>query len=282
MNSNILVALCFGLAGVCCMVAVERFAMERHIRRSARRQAGMRGAVLPKQEFLANRQAILFIVGVAFVSIVSMSFVGPAGIALGAVPLVMQRSRTRQRKEKRSDDLSAELGPAIQLIIGHLRIGRNVVAAVIEVADATPEPLGSILREVVAETRVGASIDEALQRVAEHEDNRHLNVVASALGLQARHGGSLVEILETVVETIEEEDRLRRDIKALTADGRLSGIVLMAMPPVMLVLVSLFSPGYAAPLVQEPLGRAMSIVGVVLAFTGWRWLKVLGTPKVVA
>ena len=174
------------------------------------------------------------------------------------------------------------MGPAIQLIIGHLRIGRNVVAAVIEVADATPEPLGSILREVVAETRVGASIDEALQRVAEREDNRHLNVVASALGLQARHGGSLVEILETVVETIEEEDRLRRDIKALTADGRLSGIVLMAMPPVMLVLVSLFSPGYAAPLVQEPLGRAMSIVGVVLAFTGWRWLKVLGTPKVVA
>ena len=282
MNKNLVAALLFGFAGVCCLFLVRRSFVEHRVRRVARRQVGLRVTTSARKELHIARQAMMLLCVMALVGLVSMLLLGPVGVAAGAVPLMLQRSRTRQKSEKRSDDLSAELGPAIQLIIGHLRIGRNVVAAVAEVADTTPEPLASILNEVVAETRVGLPIDEALQRVAEREDNRHLNVVASALGLQARHGGSLIEILETVVETIEEEDRLRRDIKALTADGRLSAVVLLAMPPVMLLLVSLFSPGYAAPLVEEPLGRAMSIVGVVLALTGWRWLRVLGTPKVVA
>lgn len=282
MNKNLFTALFFGFAGVCCMFLIRRSFAEHRVRRVARKQVGLRVTTSIKKEPHIDRQVMMLFCVMALVGVASTMLLGPVGVAAGATPLLLKRARVRQRNEKRSDDLSAELGPAIQLIIGHLRIGRNVVAAVAEVADTTPEPLASILNEVVAETRVGASIDEALQRVAEREDNRHLNVVASALGLQARHGGSLIEILETVVETIEEEDRLRRDIKALTADGRLSAIVLLAMPPVMLLLVSLFSPGYAAPLIEEPLGRAMSIVGVALALTGWRWLRVLSTPKVVA
>lgn len=116
--------------------------------------------------------------------------------------------------------------------------------------------------------------------VADREENRHLAIVASALVLHGRHGGSLVEILETVIETVEEEDRLRRDLRSVTADGRLSAAVLLAMPPVVLVFVSAMSPGYAAPLVTSPLGIAMSTTAAVLGVIGWRWLHRLGNPEI--
>jgi tight adherence protein B len=119
-------------------------------------------------------------------------------------------------------------------------------------------------------------------RISQDEGNRHLGVVASAIGLQAKHGGSLVEILEAVYTTIEEEDRLRRDIQTLTADNRISAKVLLALPPATLIVVSLLNPGYASPLITDPLGQRMSIAGVALAFVGWRWLQRLSNPEVVA
>lgn len=188
----------------------------------------------------------------------------------------------KRQAQQRADLISSELAPALQLIVGQLRVGRGVVAAIAEVAETIPDPLGGILQEVVSEARVGTPIEEVLARTAEREGERHLGVVSSALGLHSRHGGSLVEILESVIETIEEEDRLHRDIRSLTADARLSAVVLLAMPPAMLLFVSVFSPGYASPLFTDPLGRAMSITGVTLAFVGWRWLKYLGNPEVVA
>lgn len=210
----------------------------------------------------------------------------PSTLGWAAAPrrlrISMPRPLRARRLRRRSERLSSQLAPALALIVGHLRIGRTFTAAVSEVVDAVDEPLRSLLSETVEETRLGTPLDVVLQRIAAREGDRHLSVVASAIGLQARHGGSLVEILEGVGETIEEEDRLRRDVRTLTADNRISARVLLALPPVMLVVVSVLNPGYAAPLATDPLGRRMSIAGVALAIVGWRWLRRLGDPEVVA
>lgn len=198
------------------------------------------------------------------------------------VRITMPRPLRARRRRRRGERLSSQLAPALALIVGHLRIGRTFTAAVSEVVDVVDEPLRSLLGETVDETRLGTPLDVVLQRIAAREGDRHLSVVASAIGLQARHGGSLVEILEGVGETIEEEDRLRRDVRTLTADNRISARVLLALPPVMLVVVSVLNPGYAAPLATDPLGRRMSLAGVVLAIVGWRWLRRLGDAEVVA
>lgn len=187
-----------------------------------------------------------------------------------------------RRRRKRNALLSSQLAPAIELIVGHLRIGRNINAAVAEVTDSIAEPLRSVFVEAVEEARLGTPLGDSLHRAADEEGNRHLDVVASAIGLQAKHGGSLIEILEAVHTTIEEEDRLRRDIQSLTADNRISAKVLLALPPATLLVVSLLNPGYASPLVTDPLGQRMSILGATLAFIGWRWLKRLSNPEVVA
>ncbi len=192
----------------------------------------------------------------------------------------VDRIKAIRTERARSSAIEDQLAPALQLIVGNLRVGRNVVASFSEVAEAVPEPLGGLLREVVAEAKLGTPAGEVLMTVAERESNRHLAIVASALVLHGRHGGSLVEILETVIETVEEEDRLRRDLRSVTADGRLSAVVLLAMPPVVLVFVSAMSPGYAAPLVTTPLGIAMSGTAAVLGAVGWRWLHRLGNPEI--
>ena len=194
------------------------------------------------------------------------------------VPHPMQDRRQRRRNAL----LSSQLAPALELIVGHLRIGRNIGAAIAEISDSISEPLRSIFVEAVEEARLGTPLSDTLQRLGDKEGNRHLGVVVSAIGLQSKHGGSLVEILEAVHTTIEEEDRLRRDINTLTADNRISAKVLLALPPATLGLVSLLNPGYASPLINDPAGRQMSVAGVVLAFVGWRWLKRLANPEVVA
>ena len=187
-----------------------------------------------------------------------------------------------RRRRKRNMLLSSQLAPAIELIVGHLRIGRNIGAAIGEVTDSLSDPLRSIFVEAAEEARLGTPLGDSLMRMSQDEGNRHLGVVASAIGLQAKHGGSLVEILEAVYTTIEEEDRLRRDIQTLTADNRISAKVLLALPPATLIVVSLLNPGYASPLITDPLGQRMSIAGVALAFVGWRWLQRLSNPEVVA
>jgi tight adherence protein B len=192
------------------------------------------------------------------------------------------RPFAKRRQRLDNDELSAQLAPALELMVGHLKIGRNISAALAEVTETVDEPLRSVFVDSLEESRLGTPLSDALQRHASRTNNRHLGIMSSAIGLQARHGGSLVEVLESVHTTIDEEDRLRRDIQTLTADNRLSAKVLLALLPVVLGAVSVLNPGYAAPLVTEPLGQRMSAAGVVLAFVGWRWLRRLANPEVVA
>lgn len=252
MRIEVLSAVAFGGAGLLGSTGLRSRAEAWRARRAARRQVG-----LVRRPVSTSR--------------------GDGG------PLAVLARPLRQRRERaRAEQLSMQLAPALQLIVGHLRIGRSFASALTEVAESSPEPLRSLFTEVVAETRLGAPVDDVLRSIADREGGRHLSIVASAIGLQARLGGSLTEILETVIDTIEEEDRLRRDIRSLTADGRLSAQILLAMPPIMFVLVSLLSPGYAEPLFTDPLGRLMLGVATVLAFVGWRWLRSLSHPRVVA
>ncbi|MGA0781285.1 MAG: type II secretion system F family protein [Ilumatobacteraceae bacterium] len=280
--SSTVSALAFGCAAVLAVVEISRSRDRRLVVLRARQQVGLAREDDGRRGRRLSRTAVNLGVLGGLCAVLGIVAVGPAGALAGVLPVMTWRSWNGRRDRKRREQFADQLAPALQLVVGHLRIGRNVMAAFAEVAEDTPAQLGDVLREVVSEDRLGSDDDEVLQTVADREQDRHLGVVASAIGLQSRHGGSLVEILETVVETIEEEDRLRRDIRSLTADGRLSAQVLLAMPPAMLVIVSLLSPGYTAPLVETSLGRSMSMAGLFLGFVGWRWLRSLGTPKVVA
>lgn len=275
-------ALCFGAAAALTGRAVMRALDARRVTRRARSQVGLIDAEVVGRRVGERNFAFRSVLVVLVASLAGFALIGPAGIAAGIAPALVTRGVAERSARQRSEQIAEEIGPALGLVVDHLRIGRNLVAALTEVAEETPGPLGDILDEVLSAVRLGDPLEEVFAEVAAREGDRHLGVVASAIGLHTRHGGSLIEILETVVDTVEEEDRLRRDIASITADGRLSAQVLLAMPLVMLLFVSVLSPGYATPLVEHPTGRAMSLFALVVGAAGWRWLRALSSPEVTA
>jgi tight adherence protein B len=279
---NLIAAMTFGVAAFILAYEIERAISRAQTKKIVRQQVGI--ATLSKVDrpnLFTSTKSKLIVVGI-LISLITAIVAGPLGIFAGFVPWYIWRSMTKKARRKRSDQLVNQLSPALEQMIGHLAIGSNVIAALSEVSENCADPLGGLLREVLAQVRLGDTLDEVLQTISDRENDRHLGVVASAIGLHSRHGGSLVEILGTVAETIEEEDRLRRDIASLTADGRISAQVLLAMPIIMFVVISLLSPGYTSPLFNSSLGRMLSMSGIVLGTVGWMWLRSLSTPKVTA
>ena len=257
--------------------------LERHrIARRARQQIGLLEAPErdPGSRLRSSDQLGLIALSIALGAL-GFVILGPLGGVLAVAPIGLTMARDRRAQRVRAKALAVELGPALQLVVDNLRVGRDLVSAFSEVASAAAPPIDEIFTTVVAETQLGGRVDLIVAREAQREGDRHLKVVASAIGLHAEHGGNLVEILTGVVETIEEEDRLRRNIASLTADGRLSSSVLLALPVLTLAAVSVLSPGYASPLLSDPLGRVMSVSGVVLGAVGWAWLRRLANPDII-
>ena len=276
-------AACFGLAAGIVVLTYRQFASDRVVRQRALEQLGLRQLSPERTRSTLGDRRTLVLLGVgALISSVAAVLIGPIGVVLGAGPIVLDSAKTKRAARQRSAALAAGLAPALQLLVDNLRVGRDLVSALSEVSESADEPVATLFSTVVSEVRLGARVDEAFARIAADEGDRHLSVVASAVGLNAEFGGNLIEILGSVIESLEEEDRLRRDIDSLTADGRLSSTVLLVLPVLTLVVVSVLSPGYASPLIEDPAGRLMSIGGVVLGLVGWVWLRALSNPEVVA
>lgn len=276
-------AVLLGAAAAIGILGYRQYSFDRRVRRRSLEQIGLLQPAAAERRHVPLDRHRMVLVAVGAVIGVGLAFVvGPVGLVVGVGPVVVDSWMTKRATRKRAVALAAGLAPALQLLVDNLRVGRDLVSALSEVAIAADEPVSTIFETVVAEVRLGARVDEAFARVADAEGDRHLDVVASAVGLNVEFGGNLVEILGSVIESIEEEDRLRRDIDSLTADGRLSSTVLLVLPVLTLVVVSVLSPGYASPLLDDPVGRVMAIAGVVLGVTGWAWLRHLSSPDVVA
>ena len=272
LTGSLLVAVAAGLAVHGLLTAHDH----RRIAFAARSQVGLTSA----DEGSAQRPQIdrrLLIATVAAAAI-GLLVGGPLGIIVAPLPYAVTRSLAARRQRRRQESLDEALGASLQLMIDQLRVGRDLTGAFTTVAESALFPLNEILDSVLAEARLGRPLHDAVEAAAEAEQSRHFDVIASAIGLHGHHGGSLTEILSTVSESIEAEDELRREVETLTAEGRLSAQVLMALPLASLALLSLLSPGYAGPLFTTSAGHALTIVGLVLGAAGWGWLRALSRP----
>ena len=279
MNSVAIVT--FGIAAAWLVSWVFELRSASHISAHARAQLGLRPDLVnhtrPRPTLSRSSQRKLLI-GFA-ISIVATLMIGPVGVFLGAAPGLIARSLNKRSARKRQRALNDALAPALQRIVDQLHVGRTISAAIEASVEHASDPLDGIFRRVISDNNVGIPIDVSLTTIAAEERNRHLDIIASALALHAQHGGSLTDILVAVLESIEEEDRLRRDLLTLTADARLSANVLLAMPIGALVITSLLSPGYATPLIESSAGRFMSVSGAVLGMLGVQWLRHLAQPE---
>jgi tight adherence protein B len=183
------------------------------------------------------------------------------GLLIGAVgPYVYLSVKQSKRKQKFEESLA----PTLQLLAGSLAAGHSLPQAVDTVAQEASEPMASELRRAVAETRLAVTVEDALDHIAERTGSKDFAWVAMAVRIQRNVGGNLAELLTTVAATLRERERLRRHVRVLSAEGRLSAIILGALPILFAFYLFVVRRDYLMKLFTDPLGVAMVIVGSVI------------------
>ncbi len=197
-------------------------------------------------------------------------------LALGApiatyLLLAAQADRYSSRCDEQLPEALGQMGSA-------MRSGHSLQQALEGVAEHGPQPLAGELGRVLADTRVGRPLDEALLAMGERVGSTDLRWAVRAMLIQRRTGGKLADILDVLAEFMRDRMEIRREVRALTAEGRISAIILMALPFVVLIGVMTTNPGYLQPLLVNPLGRAMILAA--LGSMGIAWFLIRGIIKV--
>jgi tight adherence protein B len=188
------------------------------------------------------------------------------GLILAAVgPVVAELALTR-KVGKRSSAFEEQLPDVLQLLAGSLRAGYGFLQAIDTAATEASEPAASEFARVVTEARLGGSVEVALEAMAERLDSPDFRWVVIAVNIQRQVGGNLAELLETVAETVRERERLRRHVKALSAEGRLSAVILFALPIFVAGYIMIVNPDYMAVLYESTVG--LIALGLMTLFMG--------------
>ncbi|HVL98859.1 MAG TPA: type II secretion system F family protein [Egibacteraceae bacterium] len=195
------------------------------------------------------------------------------GLMLSAVVVIVAFLGLKALGERRRARFADQLGETLQLLSGSLRAGYSLLQAVDAVAREADSPTAEEFRRIVVETRLGRELDDALEAMDNRIGSEDLQWVVQAITIHREVGGDLAQVLDTVAGTIRERNQIRRQVKALSAEGKLSAIVLYGLPFGVAGFVALTNPSYLAPLVREPMGWAMLAVGGLLLAVGGVWLR---------
>ena len=161
-----------------------------------------------------------------------------------------------------------------------LRAGHSLGAGFQLVCNEVPDPLGVEFGRVYEEQNLGVALEQALDNMCERVPNLDLRFFATAVILQRQTGGDLAEILDKIGHLIRERFKIWGQIQALTGEGRLSGIVLLALPPVLMVVMWRLNPEYIMMLFTDPMGKQMLAVAAGLQIVGALVIKKIVNIKV--
>lgn len=208
--------------------------------------------------------------------IVLYLLLGPVGLALGVlVPIFGSGAFLRFKASRRNAKFADQLSDALMIMSGSLRSGFGIGQAIDTVAEEMEDPLGSEFRRAILETRLGRDVEDALQGIADRVQNEDFEWVIDAMRINRQVGGDLAQILDQVGETIRARNRLKRQVAALTAEGRISALVLGLLPIAMALVLYSSNPDYMDPLFSRTIGWVMLGAAVGLLLAGAFWLKKL-------
>ncbi|WP_438854770.1 type II secretion system F family protein [Agromyces sp. M3QZ16-3] len=176
--------------------------------------------------------------------------------------------RTGRRRAAFAD----QLDDTLQLVSGNLRAGHGLTQALDSVARFADPPTTEEFSRIVNETRIGRDLGDALMSTADRMRSDDFTWAAQAIEINRATGGNLSETLQRTAATIRERNQIRRQVKALSAEGRLSAIILIVLPVAVFLGVLLLQPGYLAPFFVPPWGWIAMAVAAVLMAVGTVWM----------
>lgn len=174
--------------------------------------------------------------------------------------------------EKRSRLFTSQLPDVLKLTASSLRAGFSLVQGLESVTRQIREPSKGELQRVLAEARLGRPIDEAMESAAERIHNKDFTESVVAIRIQQETGGNLAALFDTLADTMVQRLRMRREVRALTAEGRLSAYILGLLPLAIGLFIFFVNRAYIMVLFHTTAGKVMLVGGLVLAVVGFFWM----------
>ena len=215
-------------------------------------------------------------------------FAGVIGFLLGglgsallftlATPVILHIAlNTLAARRRRHFD--GQVSDTLQMLSGGMRAGHSLLRAVDAAAQESQPPMSEELSRIVNETRIGRDLGESLADVARRTASEDFAAITQAIEIHREVGGDLAEVLDHLGETVRDRNQVRGQIRALSAEGRMSALVLMSLPVVMFLGLTSFNALYSRTFYTTLPGYIMIAAGFVLLTFGGLWLKRLIKPR---
>jgi tight adherence protein B len=218
----------------------------------------------------------LALAGTAVSALFVKWFAPIVGVMMFTVPFLWLLNKRRVRMNK----FGQQLPDALELVARALRAGHALAAGMQVVAEEMPAPIADEFNRVVQEQNLGISMEEAMKSMCERVPNLDLRFFVTSVAIQRQTGGDLAEILDKIGYVIRERYRILGQVKALTGEGRLSGVVLIALPFVMFLVMLHLSFEYESMLWKDSRGLWMSGFAIALQIVGAYCIKKIVDIKV--
>jgi tight adherence protein B len=199
-----------------------------------------------------------------------------AGLVMFLIPWAWLWNKRRVRLKT----FAGQLPDALELVARALRAGHSLAAGMHVVAEEMPSPIADEFGRVYDEQNLGVALEDALKSLSERVPNIDLRFFVTSVLIQRQTGGDLAEILDKIGYVIRERYRILGQVKALTAEGRLSGVILIALPFSLFLLMMHIKPDYVEKLWTHPLGIKMSVAALIMQLLGAAVIKKIVDIKV--
>jgi tight adherence protein B len=201
---------------------------------------------------------------VGIVMKMSLFFVPFLALLFFSVPFLWLLNKRRRRLKK----FAAQLSDALELVARALRAGHSLQAGMHVVAEEMPSPIADEFGRAFEETNLGIPVEEALKSMCDRVPNLDLRFFVTSVAIQRQTGGDLAEILDKIGYVIRERFRILGQVQALTGEGRLSGVVLIALPFALFAFMLNVKPDYVSLLWTHELGKKMAIFAIIAQILG--------------
>ena len=176
------------------------------------------------------------------------------------------RALTRPQRERQ---ITVQIVDALTVISGSLKAGHSFLQAMELASREIQPPLGEEFARALHEMSLGVSVEESLEEMVDRVDQQDLALIVTAVLVQRQVGGNLAEVLDNLAYTIRERIRIRGEIRTLTAQGRISGLIVGFLPLALGLVVSVINPSYMSVLFSHPIGIMLLVVGVCGQLIGY-------------
>ena len=195
------------------------------------------------------------------------------GLVLSVVGYMLPAMWVNGKKKKRTERINQQLVDFLGLVSNSLKSGYGLMQSFEFAARQMQPPIALEIRRMLRDSNLGMGAEDALNALGERIDSTDLDMVLTAISIQRTVGGNLAEILDKVGSTMRERERIRGEIATLTAQQKMTGIVIGGLPVFMFAIFMVMNPGYMSLLLTETVGKAMLGVAVGLQLMGYFAMK---------